>query len=86
MTNQVTFSTFFPLCDSVPLDFKSVNATLDALYENDLLDQSTIMLWYEKGCSVVVALADASTSKKTRKNAKKFVNWLENAEEESEED
>lgn len=73
-------------CEHDEANLKAVNATLQVLYENDLLLEPTIMLWFEKGCSAVVALADQSTSKKVRKSAKKFIEWLKTADEEEEDD
>ncbi|XP_022773189.1 probable eukaryotic translation initiation factor 5-1 [Durio zibethinus] len=59
---------------------KEVALVLKVLYDNDILEEEIIMEWYEKG------VAGSSKSCQIRKNVKPFVEWLQNAESESEEE
>ena len=54
---------------------------LHALYDGDILDEDVIVAWGSKASKKYV---DRDTSKKVRKAAKSFIEWLENAESESE--
>lgn len=54
---------------------------LHALYDDDILEEDIIIAWGSKASKKYV---DKETSKKVRKAAKSFIEWLENAESESE--
>lgn len=54
---------------------------LHALYDSDILEEETIIAWGSKASKKYV---DKDISKKVRKAAKSFIEWLENAESESE--
>lgn len=54
---------------------------LQALYDGDILEEEIIIAWGSKASKKYV---DKDTSKKVRKAAKPFIEWLENAESESE--
>lgn len=54
---------------------------LHALYDSDILEEDVIIAWGSKASKKYV---DKDISKKVRKAAKSFIEWLENAESESE--
>lgn len=56
---------------------------LHALYDEDILEEDIIIAWGSKASKKYV---DKDISKKVRKAAKSFIEWLENAESESESD
>lgn len=56
---------------------------LHSLYDNDILEEDVIISWGSKASKKYV---DKDISKKVRKAAKSFIEWLENAESESESD
>ncbi|KAJ0986547.1 hypothetical protein J5N97_004903 [Dioscorea zingiberensis] len=58
---------------------KEVALVTKFLYDEDLLDEETIMLWYNEG------LAGANKSSHVWRNIKPFVEWLQSAESETEE-
>ncbi|KAE8151141.1 domain found in IF2B/IF5-domain-containing protein [Aspergillus avenaceus] len=60
-----------------------VPAILLRVYENDIISEETLKAWGSKASKKYV---DISTSKKVRKAAEPFLEWLENAESESEEE
>ncbi|OQO10992.1 hypothetical protein B0A48_05247 [Cryoendolithus antarcticus] len=60
----------------------SMSAILLKVYENDLVTEETLKAWAGKASKKYVDLA---TSRKVRKSAEKFVEWLENAESDEEE-
>ncbi|GAB7339761.1 hypothetical protein MBLNU457_6320t1 [Dothideomycetes sp. NU457] len=60
-----------------------VSAILMKYYQNDLVSEETLKAWGSKASKKYV---DISTSKKVRKNAEKFIEWLENAESEEDSD
>lgn len=68
-----------------PALIAQVPAILLAYYQNDLVSEETLKAWGAKASKKYV---DISTSKKIRKAAQPFLEWLENAEseDESEED
>lgn len=49
-----------------------------------MLDEEVILTWYQKGLSSFISLVDLNLSSRVRKNAIKFVNWIQNAEEDDE--
>ncbi|KAJ5737154.1 Translation initiation factor IF2/IF5 zinc-binding [Penicillium malachiteum] len=68
-----------------PALITQVPAILLGYYQNDLVSEETLKAWGAKASKKYV---DISTSKKVRKSAQPFLEWLENAEseDESEED
>ena len=60
-----------------------IPAILLRLFEEDIIDEETLKAWGSKASKKYV---DISTSKKVRKAAAPFLEWLENAESESEEE
>ncbi|KAL3467145.1 domain found in IF2B/IF5-domain-containing protein [Aspergillus heterothallicus] len=68
-----------------PQLISQVPAILLAYYQNDLVSEETLKAWCSKASKKYV---DSATSKKVRKAAEPFLQWLESAEsdEESEED
>ncbi|RRT56927.1 hypothetical protein B296_00033357 [Ensete ventricosum] len=58
---------------------KEVALVLKALYDGDVLEEETIIKWYEKGIV-------GGKSSQVFKNVKPFVEWLQSAESESEEE
>lgn len=58
-----------------------VSPILLQCYQNDLVSEEVAKAWGSKASKKYV---DLSTSKKVRKSAEKFIEWLENAESESE--
>lgn len=63
-----------------PAALKEVALVLKALYDNDLLEEEFILDWYQKG------LGGANKNSQVWKNAKPVIEWLQNAESETEED
>ncbi|XP_021284516.1 probable eukaryotic translation initiation factor 5-1 [Herrania umbratica] len=59
---------------------KEVALVLKVLYDNDILEEELIMEWYQKG------VAGSNKSSQIWKNVKPFIEWLQNAESESEEE
>ncbi|XVE95387.1 hypothetical protein REPUB_Repub02eG0092900 [Reevesia pubescens] len=59
---------------------KEVALVLKVLYDNDILEEEFIMEWYQKG------IAASNKSSQIWKNVKPFIEWLQNAESESEEE
>ena len=60
-----------------------VSPILLQCYQNDLVSEEVAKPWGSKASKKYV---DLPTSKKVRKSAEKFIEWLENAESESEDD
>uniref|UniRef100_A0A1D1YWA5 Eukaryotic translation initiation factor 5 n=1 Tax=Anthurium amnicola TaxID=1678845 RepID=A0A1D1YWA5_9ARAE len=65
---------------SSPDALKEVALVLKLLYDEDVLEEDCIVQWFEKG------LTGDNKSSQLWKNVKPFVEWLQNAESESEED
>jgi len=59
---------------------KEVALVLKTLYDADVLEEEHIVLWYQKG------LKGDNKNSKIWKNAQPFIDWLQNAESESEEE
>ncbi|XP_075517207.1 eukaryotic translation initiation factor 5-like [Primulina tabacum] len=59
---------------------KEVGLVLKALYDNDMLEEEFLVEWYEKG------LHGVNKSSPIWKNVKPFVEWLQSAESETEEE
>ncbi|KAH1065288.1 hypothetical protein J1N35_030275 [Gossypium stocksii] len=59
---------------------KEVALVLKVLYDNDILEEEFIMEWYQKG------VAGVNKSSQIWKNSKPFIEWLQNAESETEEE
>ncbi|EEF48426.1 eukaryotic translation initiation factor 5 [Ricinus communis] len=59
---------------------KEVSLVLKVLYDNDVLEEDFILAWYQKG------LSGSNKNSAVWKYVKPFVEWLENAESESEEE
>ncbi|OQD77928.1 hypothetical protein PENDEC_c002G07221 [Penicillium decumbens] len=66
-----------------PALIAQVPAILLAYYQNDLVNEETLKAWGAKASKKYV---DISTSKKIRKAAQPFLEWLENAESEDEDE
>ncbi|KAJ5716285.1 Translation initiation factor IF2/IF5 zinc-binding [Penicillium malachiteum] len=66
-----------------PALITQVPAILLGYYQNDLVSEETLKAWGAKASKKYV---DISTSKKVRKSAQPFLEWLENAESEDESD
>lgn len=64
---------------SSPQAMKEVALVLKALYDNDVLEEEYIIKWYQDG------LSGKNKTSKIWKNAQPFIEWLQNAESESEE-
>lgn len=58
-----------------------VSAILMTFYQNDVITEEIVKAWGSKASKKYV---DLSTSKKVRKAAEKFLEWLETAESEEE--
>ncbi|KAI5684339.1 hypothetical protein M9H77_05567 [Catharanthus roseus] len=65
---------------SNPTAAKEVALVLKALYDADILEEEYIVKWYEEG------LEGSNKGSSIWKNAKPFIEWLQNAESESEEE
>lgn len=66
--------------ESNPAAVKEVAPVLKALYDADVLEEEFIVQWYQEG------VAGVKKDSKIWKNVKPFVDWLQSAESESEED
>lgn len=66
--------------ESNPAAVKEVALVLKALYDADVLEEEFIVQWYQEG------VAGVKKDSKIWKNVKPFVDWLQSAESESEED
>lgn len=73
-------------CEAYPANLNGVAATLMLLYDKDVIEEEHIIEWHTKGVSQLIALADDQVAISTRKAADKFVQWLESAEEESDDE
>lgn len=60
-----------------------VSSILIKIYENDLIEDDTLKAWGAKASKKYV---DLSTSRKVRKSAEQFIEWLENAESDEDSD
>ncbi|XP_054808648.1 eukaryotic translation initiation factor 5-like [Prosopis cineraria] len=67
-------------CKSGSNALKEIALMLKALYDADVLEEEHIVRWYQKG------LKGDSKDAKIWKNAQPFIEWLQNAESESEEE
>ncbi|KAI9085657.1 hypothetical protein K1719_032500 [Acacia pycnantha] len=67
-------------CKSNSNALKEVALVLKALYDADVLEEEHIVQWYQKG------LKGDSKDSKVWKNAQPFIDWLQSAESESEEE
>ncbi|KDP32734.1 hypothetical protein JCGZ_12026 [Jatropha curcas] len=67
-------------CKASPDVVKEVALILKVLYDNDVLEEEFIMEWYQKGVN------GGNKNSPVWKSAKPFVEWLENAESETEEE
>ncbi|MBA0760389.1 hypothetical protein Gotri_023137 [Gossypium trilobum] len=59
---------------------KEVALVIKVLYDDDILEEEFIMEWYQKG------IAGSNKSSQIWKNVKPFIEWLQNAESETEEE
>ncbi|KAK5841911.1 probable eukaryotic translation initiation factor 5-1 [Gossypium arboreum] len=59
---------------------KEVALVIKVLYDDDILEEEFIMEWYQKG------IAGSNNSSQIWKNVKPFIEWLQNAESETEEE
>lgn len=60
-----------------------ISAILMKFYDNDLISEETLKAWGSKASKKYV---DLSISKKVRKSAEKFMEWLETAESDDDSD
>ncbi|KAK7340911.1 hypothetical protein VNO77_21628 [Canavalia gladiata] len=67
-------------CKSTSNALKEVALVLKALYDADVLEEEHIVQWYQKG------LKGDNKSSQIWKNVQPFIDWLQNAESESEEE
>lgn len=67
-------------CKAGPEVVKEVPLAVKVLYDNDVLEEEFILEWYQKGVS------GGNKSSPVWKNVKPFIEWLQNAESESEEE
>lgn len=65
---------------SNPEAVKEVALVLKALYDSDVLDEASIVQWYQEG------LAGSTKNSQVWKNVKPFIEWLQSAESETEEE
>ncbi|XP_075481487.1 eukaryotic translation initiation factor 5-like [Primulina tabacum] len=63
-----------------PYAAKEVALVLKVLYDADISDEENIMQWYDEG------IAGSNSDSALWKNAKPFIDWLQNADSESEEE
>jgi len=70
------------LCQLDPHVINSIADVLFGLYEEDILDESLLIKWYNHPNKRL----DPKLSRKIRDGSKGFVEWLQNAEEEDSEE
>uniref|UniRef100_A0A2P2LXL5 Eukaryotic translation initiation factor n=1 Tax=Rhizophora mucronata TaxID=61149 RepID=A0A2P2LXL5_RHIMU len=68
------------LCGKASPAMKEVALVLKTLYDNDVLEEEIILEWYQKG------LGGDNKASPIWKNVKPFIEWLQNAESESEQE
>jgi translation initiation factor 5 len=71
------------LAEEHPDMYEKVVKILQLYYHHDLVSEEVVTKWGKKASKKYVDLA---TSKKVRKAAEPFIEWLQEAEEESDED
>lgn len=69
-------------CEASDSNFPKLSNTFMMLYDKDILEEEVISEWHEKGISSIYSLVEDDVSTEARKSADKFVEWLQNAEEE----
>ncbi|KAL5136344.1 Eukaryotic translation initiation factor 5 [Glycine soja] len=67
-------------CKSTSNALKEVALVLKALYDADVLEEEHIVQWYQKG------LKGENKNSKIWKNVQPFIDWLQSAESETEEE
>ncbi|GMI82881.1 hypothetical protein like AT1G36730 [Hibiscus trionum] len=78
---MVLLNSIESFCGKASLDaVKEVALVLKVLYDNDILEEEFITEWYKKG------VAGGNKSSQIWKNVKPFIEWLQNAESESEDE
>lgn len=63
-----------------------VSLALQALYDDDIVDEALITAWYQKPTAGKVLGIPAPAAEAVRKAAAVFVKWLEDAEDEEDSD
>jgi len=76
------------LCQLVPAVIPSLPSFLNGLYEEEVLDEEILVQWYKHPITDVNSKTkfNPKVSKAIRDSAKVFIDWLQNAELESDED
>ena len=67
-------------CGKSPSAMKEVALVLKGLYDGDVLEEESILRWYEEG------IAGGHNKSQVWKNAEPFITWIQSAESESEEE
>jgi translation initiation factor 5 len=70
--------------ESAPNDFKKLVAVLKALYDDDVCEEEAIVKWAGDPKSARKFGVDAETGAAVRKQAKPFIEWLQESDEEDE--
>lgn len=74
-------------CSDLPANAsKEIALLLKVLYDEEILEEEQILLWYDAVPAAANGAGDGSKSAAVRKSARPFVDWLRSAEAESEED
>jgi len=76
------------LCQLIPTVIPSLPSFLNGLYEEEVLDEEILIQWYKHPMTDATSKTkfNPKVSKAIRDSAKVFIDWLQNAEMESEED
>jgi len=76
------------LCQLIPTVIPALPSFLNGLYEEEVLDEEILIQWYKHPMTDATAKTkfNPKVSKAIRDSAKVFIEWLQNAEMESEED
>jgi translation initiation factor 5 len=74
------------LAAQLPARAREVPAVLKTLYDEDLVDEKIFVAWFNKSTAAGALGVGAEEAAAVRAAAKRFVDWLEEAEEDSDED
>lgn len=72
---QIVLFLFEKLCESDETIIPKVSAVLNAFYDEDVVEEETILKWYNHPTKRI----NAKVGKSVRKHAEQFVDWLQNA-------
>ena len=72
--------------ETAPNDFKKLVAVLKELYENDVVEEEAVLAWGADPRAAKKFGVDAKTGEAVRKQAKPFIEWLQQSDDDSDEE